>query len=436
MIGKLVNLPPSLRPSWHGALAPLTIPDFQRLLTSNILWWGARFMEMIVVGWLVLEMTDSAWQVAMVSFYRSAPFLLIGFVSGPIIDRFGRRKIILAAQVANVLIYTITACLLWTGQLALWHLIVGSLVMGAAWSLDWPARRALLPDLVGKGKTVEALVLENFSQNVARIAGPFVAGLVIKATGALGAYAILAAVSGLTLFILWGLSRQPLPRTTTAARSSPIGDIIEGLRYVQHNPPILGVLLITMVMNFMVFHYMTMLPVFARDVLQQGPVGLGLLGAVGGGGAFVGIFIINTIRRLTSSGWIFAVGSAFQALAILAFALSTNYPLSLTLLLISGIGQACFGILQSSIILLAASDEMRSRAMGALVLAIGVGPIGQLQIGVVAETLGAPWAVRINTLVAVFIIILIIMLLPGLRREPSDSGEEAQTTAYAGSGAR
>jgi MFS family permease len=436
MVGKLINLPPALRPSFRGILAPLTIPDFQRLLSSNFLWWGARFMEMIVVGWLVLEMTNSAWQVAVVGFYRSAPFLLVGFVSGPIIDRFGRRKIILAAQVANVLIYTITAFLLWTDQIALWHLIVGSLVMGAAWSLDWPARRALLPDLVGKKKTVEALLLENFSQNVARIAGPFVAGLVIKATGASGAYTILAALSGLTLFILWGLSQQPLPRTTTLAHSSPLGNIVEGLRYVRHNPPILGVLLITMVMNFMVFHYITMLPVFARDVLQQGPVGLGLLGAAAGVGAFVGIFIINYIRRFTSSGWIFAVGSAFQALAILAFAISTSFPLSLTLLLLSGIGQACFGILQSSIILLSASDEMRSRAMGALVLAIGVGPLGQLQIGGVADALGAPWAVRINSLIAVLTIILIIMLLPGLRREPANDTEEAQMPAYAGSPAR
>ena len=89
----------SFRPElFQGSLAPLTLADFRRLFVSNYLWWGTRFMEFIVVGWLVLELTDSAWQVAVIGFYRSAPSLIIGFVSGPIIDRVGRRKIILAGQ--------------------------------------------------------------------------------------------------------------------------------------------------------------------------------------------------------------------------------------------------------------------------------------------------------------------------------------------------
>ena len=104
--------------------------------------------------------------------------------------------------------------------------------------------------------------------------------------------------------------------------------------------------------------------------------------------------IVTLIRNRFSNGLIFAVGSGFQALAVLGFAFSGNYPLSLILLFFSGIGQASFGVMQSSIILLSASDEMRSRAMGTIVLGIGTGPLGQLMIGASAESFGAPWAVR------------------------------------------
>ena len=164
---------------FRGALAPLTIADFRRLLTSNFLWWGARFMELIAMGWLVLELTNSAWPLAVIGFFRSAPALISGFVSGPIIDRFGRRQVILIAQTTNLFINGSITMLLWLEQIALWHLAAAALLKGLVWSLDWIARRSLLPDLVGKSKTVDALQLDGFCQNISRIVGPLMAGLLI-----------------------------------------------------------------------------------------------------------------------------------------------------------------------------------------------------------------------------------------------------------------
>lgn len=418
-----------------STFAPFRIPDFRRLLISNFLWWATRFMEFIIMGWLVLELTDSPWQVAIIGFYRSVPFLFVGFFSGLIIDRFGRRTVILVAQTTNLVISALIMLLLLTDMLALWHLALGSILMGTAWSLDWPSRRSLVPDLVGKAKTVDALLLENLGQNFARIAGPFTAGVLIDAFGAVGAYIALTGLSGLTLFLLSGLSKPPKRSKANIERVSPLTNIIEGLQYVRHSPPILGALLITVAMNFLVFPYMTLMPVFARDVLHQGPTGLGILGSAAGIGSFLGIFIISRIRHTVSNGWIFAAGSCFQALAILTFSTSTNYTLSAALLLLSGIGQACFGIMQSSLILLSASDEMRSRAMGTLVLAIGTGPLGQLQIGALAETWGAPWAVRLQTSLAALVIIIMAFALPDLRRQ-TKSTPEARPPVVAKVGAR
>lgn len=406
-----------------GILSPLDIPDFRRLWIANSLWWAARFMESIVVGWLVLEITDSALQVAAMGFYRSIPFLIVGFVSGPVVDYLGRRTTILLSQATTVLIIAIIALLLWFDALALWHLGLGSFLMGVAWSLDWPSRRSFVPDLVGKNRTVDALLLENFAQNIARIAGPFAGGILIASFGAKGAFMALAVLSAITLYILVGISRPTARPKTKVAQTSPWANIIEGLRYVRKSPPILGSLLITVVMNLLVFPYVSLLPVFARDVLGQGPTGLGVLGAAAGIGAFLGLIIINRLRERISLGWIFAVGSGMQAITLLIFSFSAVYGLSFSMLLLSGIGQACFGIMQSSIILLAASDEMRSRAMGTLVLAIGAGPFGQLEIGSLAEAIGAPLALRLHTSLAIVLIAVITVLLPDLRHKTYANSE-------------
>jgi MFS family permease len=400
--------------------------DYRRLLSSNALWWQAMFMETVVVGWLVLEMTNSPWQVSLVGFCRSAPFLVCGFVSGPLTDRVGRRTIILAAQLANFLCYVLIALLLWSGQLALWHMYITALVLGVAWALDWPARRALLPDLIGKAKTVDAMLMENFAQSTSRIIGPALAGALIAGFGPPGCYTAMLILSGIALWNLRHLSQQPIPRTTMRPSASPWNLVAEGLRYVGHNQAILGVILITLVMNLLYFPYMNMLPVFARDVLGQGPVGLGLLGAASGVGALLGLFIINRIRQQVSSGWILTVGTFAMSLCLLAFALSRVYSFSWAMLLFAGIGQACFGIMQSSIILLATSDEMRSRAMGTLVLAIGSDPLGKLQTGYLAELYGVQMTVALQAGLAALAILLIGVTLPGLRRPIAESGMERQ----------
>ncbi|MEZ4681779.1 MAG: MFS transporter [Caldilineaceae bacterium] len=398
------------------AWAPLAVPDFRRLALSNFLWWQANLMEQVVLGWLVLELTDSAWLVALAGFARSAPYLLSGFLSGMVIDRFGRRKIILTAQSCTTLIYAAIAILLWFDRLLFWHLIVGALGAGMAWSFDWPARRSLVPDLVGKARTIDAMIVENFVQNFSRILGPFTGGALIAVLGAHGCYWVLTLISALTLILLSGLAQRPISKSALPIRRSPFATAKEGLQYVRQSEPILAVLLITALMNMLAFPYMTLLPVFARDILQQGPVGLGILGAGNGIGAFLGLLAINQLRHRINPGWIFGIGSCFQALALFFFANSTFFGLSLTLLICSGLGQACFSTMQSSIILLASSDEMRSRAMGTLVLAIGAGPLGRLQAGALAESLGAPIAVSLQAVLAALLVGTVILKLPGLRR--------------------
>ena len=406
---------PTLESVRHGLFTPLRNADFRQLLGSNALWWVTAFMESLVFGWLVLEMTNSPWTVALVGFCRSLPFLLFGFMGGTVADRFGRRRVIVTAQAVNFLVYVGLWFATYFDALQIWHLALASMAIGSAWSFDWPARRALLPDLIGKNQTVEAMLLENFVQGCSRMLGPFIAGVLIASTGVFGCITLMMVLSGSALISVRQLSKQQIPRENMRPLVSPWTILAQSLRYVGSNQPIMGVILITVVLNLLMIPYMTLLPVFARDVLQQGPVGLGLLSTASGIGSFIGLFLTNVLRRQLSLGWILTGGTFGMAVALVIFSQSSTYPLSWTMLLIAGIGQACFGIMQSSIILLTASDEMRGQTMGVLVLAIGSDPFGKLLTGGMAESLGAPMAVGIQAGIAAVLLVVIGISLPGLR---------------------
>jgi len=399
-----------------GMRESLASADYRLLLSSSTLWWLAHYMEMLVLGWLVLELTNSPALVGLVAFCRAIPVLFVGGFGGMLADRMGRRPLIIAAQSVTVTMYAAVALLLATGLAALWQLVVIALVLGCAWAMDWPTRRALIPDLVGRARTLDALLLESLGMGIARTLGPFAAGFVLNAYDALGCFLVLSGLSVISLLLLRALSRQTIPHTSSPSSASPLAQIRDSVRYVQQNQPILAVTLITMIMNMLAFPYMNFLPVFARDILHQDPVGLGYLGAAVGVGSFCGLYLVGRVRHLAGPGQVFLVGTLALNLALLAFAYSTDFLVSWVMLLAVGLGHACFGILQSSIVLLAAADERRGQAMGAIAVAIGTGPFGRLLTGVLAQSFGAPMAVGGEAAVSFLLVAAVAAALPGLRQ--------------------
>ncbi len=398
----------------RGMLAPLNVPDYRRLLVGTVLWWQCFHMEMVVLGWLVFDLTNSARMVALVSFARTLPLLVIGLFSSAIIDHFGRRRVVIAAQVVNLFAYIAMSLLLWSGVVAPWNIALVAFCLGAAWALDWPSRRALLPDMLGKQGMVDGMLLESFLTGVGRILSPALAGGLIARFGALGCYSVMALLSISALATLLPLLRAPIAHTTRVSNRAIAIGLGESLRYVRSVPAILAVIMTTLVLNLWIFPYISLLPIFARDVLHQGPVQLGFLSTATGLGAFLGLIAINILRRRYSIGLLFVLGTLWMCLSMLVFALSNYYPFSWVMLFSAGVGMSCFGTLQTAIILHAASDEMRSRVMGILVLAIGGDPLGQLQIGTLAELFGVQTTLAAQAILATATLVMITMRLPGV----------------------
>jgi MFS family permease len=403
--------------SWkQGAFSILNNVDYRRLLAGTVIWWQCFYMEMVVLGWLVFDLSNSARMVSLVGFCRTLPLLLVSLFSGPIIDYFGRRRVVIAAQIANLTVYIAVVLLLWSGKAAPWNIAIVAFCLGTAWAIDWPTRRSLVPDILGKERMFDGLLLESFMTGLARIIAPSMAGALIARYGAIGCYIGMAILSVCALTILIPLLRGSGPRGTKAFRMASLPVAGEGVRYIRSNQTLLAVVLITLIMNLWIFPYISLLPVFAREVLHKGPIELGFLSTATGLGSFLGLLILNFLRQQVSVGMLFVVGTGWMCVALAAFALSQVYPLSWAMLLCTGMGMACFGTLQSTIVLLSTSDEMRSRVMGILVLAIGGDPLGQLQIGTLAERFGVQATLAGQASAAALALVLIVMLLPGVLR--------------------
>jgi MFS family permease len=403
-------------PARVARFAPLETfrsPGYRCLWLASLLWNQARWMDQVVLGWVVLEMTNSAWHVAVIGALRWLPLLMFGVAGGAVADRIDRRRLLIGAQCLGLAVSLGTATLLATGLFDFGYAALATFLLGLQWALDWPTRRALIPDLVGRDLTVNAIALEAVSMNLTRIVGPLVAGGLIAYLSPAAAFVVMAGLYVVEIALLKIMPLAVHGRQVTSG--SMLRYLRDGFDELRKSEPIVGVLLISTAMNVLVFPYQQLLPVFARDVLHEDAVGLGLLGAAAGVGSFMGAMAIASVGRVPHSGLFFWVGSVLMSTCIVGFALSDTLPLALGLVALGGLGQAAFASLQTTIVLGRSSDQLRGRAMGALTLAIGSTPIGALELGALTILLGAPLAVALNAGACAVVVCLVAARLPRFR---------------------
>lgn len=397
------------------ALQVLSHRDFRYLWISSSLWHFARWMEILVLGWLVLELTDSPWQVALVGFYRHVPWFFFGVFGGVIADRLDRRKVMIAAQAINSITTFSMAFLLITDRLQYWHIVAVALIVGFSWAIEWSSRRSFILDLMGRGLLLNAIAIDQTALYAFKILGPLGGGGLIAGVGVWGCYLLLGLVYAASVI---SLSRIKFRGENIRTRKEPVlRSVTEGVRYVKGHNVILPLFAITIAMNLLVFPYEQFIPVFARDILKVGPVLMGLLGGADGIGAFAGAVVITSQSRFRYRGLAFTLGSLVAGILLIAFAASPWFALSFVLLMAFGLGHSGFGVMQSTIVLTSASDEMRGRAMGILVMMIGMWPLGILLVGALSTPLGVPLAVGVGSLAGTLLVGLVALFSPNLRRQ-------------------
>ncbi len=368
---------------------------------------------MVVAGVVVLDMTDSALAVTMLTFWRRAAQLAFGGFAGIIGDRLGRRNTLTLSQVV-IFGSCVTLFLLLAGErLSAWQIGVAAFIIGAAWTMDAPARAALVPDLLGGGLTADAMLLESFTHSIVISVSAYIAGWLLKLYGTEGGLSALIALTGLNLAILFWLGREKVPQTIAVATGSVWQSIGEGVAYVRGNRLLLVVAVVSALLNTLVFPALSLMPVFARDVFERGVVGLGLMNGSYGLGTFVGLYLTHHLRRRLSFSWIFAAGSLLQCASWAVFAISPLFSLAIVLLFLAGIGQAGVYTMRNVILLTSASNEMRGRAMSTVALTQGIGLPGEILTGSLSESAGPRITVALQAGLAALVSLLVTTVAGG-----------------------
>jgi MFS family permease len=359
-------------------------------------------MWMLVSGYLVLELSGSIIQTQLVGVAYFAPMLLGGLVSGALVDSYDRKPLMILSHLWNLSVVTVCFLLVYSGNIESWQVIVLTFFFGMAGTLDITARRTLAYDLVGSDLIATAISLEYLSATSALILGPTIGGILLDLSiigGTANAGGAYLTIIFFFLISIMFLLKVRVPKKTRGP-SSPENiwrSLINGLKVVAANKAILGLLGITVIINISFFPYLPLIPVFAEQVLEVGPVAMGILGSSQGFGSLLGAFYLVTRTRI-SRKYPYYIGGAFLSLlGLLLFSLSSVFVISALSLVIAGIGVAGFATMQATLVLLLADENSRGRAIGMLNMAIGVLPLSMFGLGALAQLIGPGVAVTLVT---------------------------------------
>ena len=397
--------------------------NYRLLWPSNLLGYSSRWVQMTLLAWFVLEATDSPWHVALVGFFGAAPLLALGTLGGALADRMDRLLVIRATQAANLLATAAMSGVLFAGAAQFWHAYLVIAVAGAGWAIDTPSRRSAIHDLLGRSGVTNGFALDSVGMSLSQMVGPALGGGLITLVGVRGGFAVVTAFYLVTLALL---SRIQLPSARLSGRTSVGRDVVEGVRYVAGHQALLAAVMVTIVMNLLLYPYMNMVPVIARDVLGVGPGPMGVLQALPGLAAVVGASFLASLAYVRYHGRFYIGGALLSLSGLLAFSFSQWYGTSAATLLVLGLGTAGFSSMQAALAMLLAREDMRGKMLGIISLAIGTGPLGALLVGAMADLWGAPLALRIDAVVGIVCLGVIAALLPALLRRVLPEAEPAE----------
>jgi MFS family permease len=373
-------------------------------------------MELLALGYLVLRMTDSPFQVGLIAVFLNLPRPFFSLFAGLVADRLDRRRVLIGVHAIYSVISTVLLLLLVMGAVEPWHVFIAVFLQGSAKALDDPSRRTAIFDLAGRERLASAMSLETINNNSGKIAGPLIGGVLIASTGFVGSYVAILALDAVSLLMI---SRLKLPHRPLG-EGTPVQvwrSLREGLGHSMSNRMVLGVLSMSLIMNSLVFPIQYFIPVIASDLLMVGPTLGGLLGSAEGIGNFLGGIILAVRRDIGQYGRVFAIGALLVAVMVTLVAWSPWLAVSFSLLLLGGLGQAGFSTMQSTILLLESAPEMRGRTMGAQGVVNGMGHlVGGTEIGAIASAFGISIAIGLNAGAGILLIFLVMVLTPLVKR--------------------
>jgi MFS family permease len=379
------------------AFSSLSVLNFRFLLGGTVAASFAMWMDQIGQGWLVAQLTNSAFQLGLVQFIRGISVLLVSPFAGALSERVERRLLAGLASTANGLLALAIGVLIITGHIAMWQLYITALIGGFCSSISNPVRQFLVFDAVGTRHLPNAIALNALVNNMARVVGPGVAGFLIS-------YNLSSAFFGESLFFIaatLSLAQLRLSQAAFYELEPVLTSVRLGAAYMRRHRLLLRLTLLQAIPSMLIFPYLQLMPLMAKNYLHVGSTGYGWLQTGVGIGSLVSALVVASFADVRHRGAIASVALLVYMTMILSFSFSRHYFLSLSLLIMGGMGLVVFSTFNQTLLQLHVEDDYRGRVLSLYTMSQGLNPLGALVMGFVAsEFLGTAHAIAAFCVVA------------------------------------
>jgi MFS family permease len=387
------------------------------------LWFGGQtvslfgtWMQRTAQGYLIFDLTRSPIYLGYVGFAYGVPAWLFMIYGGAIADRFPRRTILLIAQVAMMILAFVLAALTFTKSVEPWQIIVLAFLLGCANAFDAPARQAFVTELVDRKDFTNAIALNSSMITTATVIGPAVAGITYAAFGPAWCFTI----NGFTFIavIIALLLMKLAPFVPVDRAVSIIAEIKEGVRFAVGQPTIRVLILNLSILSLAGLGFVTLLPVWAVEVLGGDATTNGFLHTARGLGALSGALLIAAIGQSYVRGRLFTIGTFVMPIFLILLSFTRVLPTSFLALMGAGWGFMVIVNLSNTLVQTSVTDELRGRVMGLFTFTFfGFLPIGSLVNGALADQIGAPLTIQINAVILLAAAFFLFVRFPFLRAQ-------------------
>lgn len=387
--------------------------NYRLLLIGNGLSQAGDQMELVARGWLVLTLTDSPFALGLVAAATGLPRLFLALFAGVLADRFDRRTLLFGCAAINLAIATFFAVMVQGNRVNVWGVLGIVLVSSVFSTLNFVVRQAIIPDVVAPENVGNAVALNQSVRNTTQIVAQSMAGIFIAWIGVAGVLYLNAAsfLALLVALLLMRITPAPAPTERLGFRA----DLLAGLGYVFRNKDLLPLMAVALLPFIFLQPYRTMMPVFARDVLNVGAAGYGILMAAPGFGGLVAAAAIATWNPRRHG--VVMLGALFAtSLALVLFALVPSFVFAVVMLALVGAGFNTYRITNSTVIQLVTPRNMMGRVVGIYNTDRGFLPLGSLIVGGLVDALGAPIGIAIPAVVCAVMTVVLSLTRPRLRR--------------------
>lgn len=383
---------------------------FRLFFYSLIGQWAAMSMQMITRSLLVYRITGLGSFIGIMALAQAIPMLFTSFLGGAYADRIQKKYILVACQAATAVVSLVVAIILSAGYLSRnnpgswWVLILTAIAQGTMMGFMMPARMAIIPEIVGEDRVMNAVALTTMGQTVLRLLGPALGGILVDAYGFAAIYYLMA-----LMFAVSTVLAMFLPRTgKTAApgkKINPFEDVLEGFRYIRRETIFALIVIFGMCHMISGQPYQQLLAIFTDDILKVGASGMGVLITASGIGALVGSIMLASLPN-KKRGILLLLSGIVMSVPVIIFSFSTSWYLSLFMMPLIGLGPTMHGTLTNTLIQYYADPDYRGRMQSFTAISMGLASIGTFIAGILSDAVGVQWAVGGMAMLLTFITIL------------------------------